>query len=163
MDTSRDTVALTYDELANRLGIDVQSARRRAQRGRWLRTKGNDGRTRVHVPVTVVATVTGTDTTLAEHGPATNATSPGLVAELRRRAEAAEARAEALTIQVAELAQAGGRWEGEAGTERAARQRAEAERDAARAARDAAEAEAAGWMAGGPFRRAFRAFAWRRG
>ncbi len=43
-DVSRDTVMLTYEELATRLGIDVQSARRRVLRHRWAKTKGNDGR-----------------------------------------------------------------------------------------------------------------------
>lgn len=53
-DMSCDTVPLSYVELANRLGIDVQSARRRSLRSKWAKSKGNDGRTRVHVPATVL-------------------------------------------------------------------------------------------------------------
>jgi len=41
---------LTYRELANRLGVGVEAARRRAQRARWSRQHGNDGKTRVHLP-----------------------------------------------------------------------------------------------------------------
>ncbi len=49
-----ETVALTYAELAERLGIEVASAKMRARRGRWRREPGNDGRTRVQVPVDVL-------------------------------------------------------------------------------------------------------------
>ncbi len=45
-----ETVALTYAELAERLGIEVASAKMRARRGKWRREPGNDGRTRVLVP-----------------------------------------------------------------------------------------------------------------
>jgi hypothetical protein len=41
---------LTYDELADRLGINRNAARVLVQRRRWRRSPGNDGRTRVHVP-----------------------------------------------------------------------------------------------------------------
>ncbi len=41
---------LTYRELANRLGVGVEAARRRAQRACWSRQHGNDGKTRVHLP-----------------------------------------------------------------------------------------------------------------
>jgi hypothetical protein len=41
---------LTYRELANRLGVGVEAARRRAQRACWTRQHGNDGKTRVHLP-----------------------------------------------------------------------------------------------------------------
>lgn len=43
--------ALTYKELANKLGCKVESARKTAQRRRWKRVTGNDGLVRVHVPV----------------------------------------------------------------------------------------------------------------
>lgn len=46
-----DTIALTYKELAERLNIKPESARKTAQRRRWRRTNGNDGTVRVHVPV----------------------------------------------------------------------------------------------------------------
>ena len=53
-DVSRDTVMITYQELADRLGIDVQSARRRALRAKWPKVPGNDGQARVNVPATVL-------------------------------------------------------------------------------------------------------------
>ena len=46
-----ETIALTYRELAERLGIKPESARKTAQRRRWHRTTANDGTTRIHVPV----------------------------------------------------------------------------------------------------------------
>lgn len=46
-----ETVALTYKELADRLAIKVESARKTAQRKRWNRTTGNDGTIRIHVPL----------------------------------------------------------------------------------------------------------------
>lgn len=45
------TITLTYRELAERLGIKPESARKTAQRKRWNRTAGNDGTVRIHVPV----------------------------------------------------------------------------------------------------------------
>lgn len=49
-----ETIALTYRELAERLGIKPESARKTAQRRRWHRTTANDGTTRIHVPVEVL-------------------------------------------------------------------------------------------------------------
>jgi len=45
------TESLTYKELAERLGIKLTSARRTAMRKKWQRIKGNDGETRVLVPL----------------------------------------------------------------------------------------------------------------
>ena len=45
-----DGVWLTYHELAEKLGTSAEGARRRAQRGRWARQRGNDGLARVMVP-----------------------------------------------------------------------------------------------------------------
>jgi hypothetical protein len=44
------TLALSYDQLAARLGIAVPSARRLVHRKRWSKGKGNDGRAIVQVP-----------------------------------------------------------------------------------------------------------------
>lgn len=44
------TVALTYEEIAERLGITVPSARRLVIRKRWSKSKGNDGLAVVQVP-----------------------------------------------------------------------------------------------------------------
>jgi hypothetical protein len=41
---------LTYRELAGRLGVSVEAARRRALRARWSRQSGNDGKARVLLP-----------------------------------------------------------------------------------------------------------------
>ena len=45
-----DTHWMTYQEMAEHLGMKVESARRRAQREGWPRLPGNDGRARVGVP-----------------------------------------------------------------------------------------------------------------
>ena len=41
---------LTYADAGTRLGINAEAVRRRADRGKWARMPGNDGRTRVQVP-----------------------------------------------------------------------------------------------------------------
>jgi hypothetical protein len=41
---------MTYADAGNRLGINAEAVRRRADRGKWARMPGNDGRTRVQVP-----------------------------------------------------------------------------------------------------------------
>jgi ABC-type transporter Mla subunit MlaD len=46
-----DTRSLSYDEIADMLGIERESARHLAFRRRWRRTKGNDGKARVDVPL----------------------------------------------------------------------------------------------------------------
>jgi len=48
--TKVDGQWLTYQELAVRLGVTPEAARRRAIRGKWARMPGNDGRTRVRAP-----------------------------------------------------------------------------------------------------------------
>lgn len=50
-DSLMDTIALTYRELAERLGVKPESARKTAQRKRWRRSIANDGTARVHVPL----------------------------------------------------------------------------------------------------------------
>jgi hypothetical protein len=46
---------LTYDELADRLGIGRESARTLVKRKRWARQPGNDGRARIGVPLEEIA------------------------------------------------------------------------------------------------------------
>ena len=41
---------LTYKQAADKLGVSAQAVRQKAIRGRWPRTKGNDGQARVQVP-----------------------------------------------------------------------------------------------------------------
>lgn len=163
MDRPSDTASLTYQELAERLGIDLLSARRRVLRSKWQKTKGNDGRVRVSVPLEVIAIATVPTTVPTTVAPTVVPTVPttdvptqppgpppvvlteealsrllarvGDIANLRERAAIAETRAE--------LAEA-------------ARQVAEAERDTARA-------DLATWAAGNPIARAWRAFRYQRG
>jgi hypothetical protein len=45
-----DAQWLTYRELAVRLGVSLEAARRRALRAKWSRQPGNDGAMRVRVP-----------------------------------------------------------------------------------------------------------------
>lgn len=46
-----DTRSLTYRELADALGVKIDSARKTVQRRRWAKTSGNDGTVRVIVPI----------------------------------------------------------------------------------------------------------------
>src|SRR3712207_2618352 len=121
-DSHGDTVSLTYQELADRLGIDVQSARRRALRSRWPKVPGNDGRARVNVPATVLpaagATAAATVTPTGPPPAAPVAATPEALSHL--------------LSQVAEM-----------GELRDKLGRTEAERDAARLAAAKAEAESA--------------------
>lgn len=45
------TESLTYKELALRLGVKIESARKMVQRKRWHRVTGNDGIVRIQVPI----------------------------------------------------------------------------------------------------------------
>jgi hypothetical protein len=45
------TLALSYDELAKRLGITIASSRRLVHRRRWMKARGNNGRALVQIPV----------------------------------------------------------------------------------------------------------------
>src|SRR4051794_17488477 len=92
MEAGLDTRSLSYDELADMLGIERESARHLAFRRRWRRIKGNDGKARVDVPLealpqpgsatptsgrpdsstdspthTLVAALTGSETVLTRH------------------------------------------------------------------------------------------------
>jgi pilus assembly protein FimV len=180
-DASRDTVSLTYQELADRLGIDVQSARRRALRSRWPKVPGNDGRARVNVPATVLpaagattaATVAATSAAPAAPVPATSealshllsraAKAEGESATLREQVESERGRAdraEARAAQAEREREAAKVAAAAAEREAAVRREAEARE---RQAREAAERELAEWTAGGPLARALRALAFRRG
>lgn len=46
-----DTESLTYRELADRLGVKLESARKTVQRKRWQKLTANDGTVRILVPV----------------------------------------------------------------------------------------------------------------
>src|SRR3954465_10065228 len=49
-----DVLWMDYDTLAERLGIERESARQRAKRGQWARRKDNMGRMQVGVPAEVL-------------------------------------------------------------------------------------------------------------
>ncbi len=121
-DVTPDTRWMTYQEMADRLGMKVESARRRAQREGWPRLPGNDGHTRVGVPGDAIAQRNAPDATDGgdNHAGALAALREALSRE-RDRAD----RAEAAAAAVPEL------------RERTAR--AEGERDALREALRAAE------------------------
>lgn len=54
-----ESVTLTYEELAERLGIAVDSARIKARRRKWPVSPGNDGRARVTVPLEALESAHG--------------------------------------------------------------------------------------------------------
>ena len=87
---------LTYREIGARLGLNVEAVRTRVRRAGWRTQPGNDGRTRVLVPVEVLVEPVSTDE--AGVNDQVNRTSDvtGLVALLT----AAEARVSRLERQV---------------------------------------------------------------
>ena len=55
----RDTLAKTFTEFADTFGVKLASAKARARRGKWPKTKGADGRLRVQVPRAVLLAADG--------------------------------------------------------------------------------------------------------
>jgi uncharacterized coiled-coil protein SlyX len=88
---------LTYEEAAVRLGVTPRAARMRAFRGRWAKTKGNDGRALVRFPDERPARPQGTRaTTLHAH-------DSGLVSALRAANTALEAHVATLKADIERL------------------------------------------------------------
>lgn len=99
-----DTQSLTYRELADRLGVKLESARKTVMRRRWQRTTGNDGLVRVLVPADALPQSQGQAPDVGSDSPH-DVNVAGMVRELevqivglkalveaeRRRADAAEA------------------------------------------------------------------------
>lgn len=54
-----DTESLTYHELADRMGVKLDSARKTVRRKRWQKVTGNDGTLRILVPVEALPLPTG--------------------------------------------------------------------------------------------------------
>jgi len=50
-DSPMETIALTYRELADKMGVKLDSARKTVLRKKWQRVTGNDGTVRIYVPV----------------------------------------------------------------------------------------------------------------
>jgi hypothetical protein len=92
------TVWLTYDELAERLGIERESARQHVKRKHWARQKGNDGKVRIGVPEEVLSSRSEPDTeggTDPVQGPVhPPAHDPAVTAVLTRHIERLEAQLE---------------------------------------------------------------------
>jgi hypothetical protein len=92
------TVWLTYDELAERLGIERESARQHVKRKHWARQRGNDGKVRIGVPEEVLSTRSepdtegGTEPVQAPVQPAVQ--DPGVTAVLTRHIERLEVQLE---------------------------------------------------------------------
>jgi hypothetical protein len=194
---------LTYQQAGELLSVSAEAIRRHARRHRWRVQRGNDGKALVLVPPNAASEGWARPGGQQDGRPAgqRDGRPPGqaehlpgheeLVAELRRRAEAAERaamdatrRVEELTGEMAGQRERAARAESEAETLRghlareaaraereaadrriaeAQRHAAQAARDAAQAERDAARGELAEWRAGGPVARAWRAFLSRRG
>jgi predicted ArsR family transcriptional regulator len=88
------TVWLTYDELAERLGIERESARQHVKRKHWARQRGNDGKVRIGVPEEVLSARSEADTeggTEAVQAPVQSLVQdPGVTAVLTRHIERLE-------------------------------------------------------------------------
>lgn len=94
---------LTYAEAAQRLGIKIDSVKRRARSRRWARRTSNAGVVQVGIPADVLADAPtdGRSDILPDNPPSilTSDPPPSAVAE----AEAQKARADALAEQVTDL------------------------------------------------------------
>jgi hypothetical protein len=96
--SAMSTVWLTYDELAERLGIERESARQHVKRKHWARQKGNDGRVRIGVPEEALSARSEPDTeddTAPVQAPAhAPVQAPGVTAVLTRHIERLETQLE---------------------------------------------------------------------
>jgi hypothetical protein len=82
---------MTYTEAGVRLGINAEAVRRRADRGKWARMPGNDGRTRVQVP----------EDARAPQAPPVRAEASALVSALEAHIVTLKADIERLTAELA--------------------------------------------------------------
>jgi hypothetical protein len=128
------TVAMTYEELAQRLRISVPSARRLVLRRRWRKGRGNDGKSVVQVPEEFLqrredsraddASDDASDDVLTDAGTDYAAgTEPAGMADLMARLTAAQ-------DQLVEMARRQGASEAEANALKAQVEEARTERDA---------------------------------
>ena len=149
---------MTYEAAGELFGLSAEAVRKRSRRLGWRIQAGNEGKALVLVP-------DGAELQPAGRPPGRPAGDhpDGLLAEVRRRAEAAEARTRELAGELATQHERAGRAEGEAAALRGAVANEQAQAARERQAREAAERELADWTAGGPLARAWRALAYRRG
>lgn len=94
------TESLTYRELADRLGVKLESARKTVQRKRWQKVAANDGTIRILVPVEYLPSSRDMSRDSLSDGPSALDVAileeriqglQSLVESERRRADAAEA------------------------------------------------------------------------
>lgn len=121
MNSETGNVVLTYAELAQRLAIKPASAKRLAQRRKWVRVVGNDGIARVHAPLSAVPGDVPSDVTDDANPPVSPPVAPELVAHIayldgiiegmrgqleaaQQRAEAEEHRADAAEVRAKDIA-----------------------------------------------------------
>lgn len=92
--------SLTYRELADRLGVKVESARKTVLRKKWRKVVGNDGTTRIQVPIEYLPSPKDSPKDTANDSPKDSLTLElqvrieglkALVESEARRADAAEA------------------------------------------------------------------------
>jgi hypothetical protein len=103
---------LTYTQAAEKLGVSRQAVRQKATRGRWPRTRGNDGQARIQVPeqpyrprtVTVPVSDDHPDDQLVDALREHNETLKAELAAERTRADKAIADLTALAQRLADLA-----------------------------------------------------------
>lgn len=96
-----DVKLLTYDEIADLFGIERESARHLVLRKQWRRTKGNDGKARIEVPLDALPVPrTGEDTVECPSPDADDGTSSAQV--LARHIERLELALEAAQERLSE-------------------------------------------------------------
>jgi len=156
-----DGRAMTYKEAASEFGLSPEAIRKRARRLRWEIVPWNDGKTRVVVPFGAELRPPARPTGRPTGQPAGDREE--VLAEVRRRAEVAEAGVRRLQGELADQRERAARAEGEAQATRDALAHERGQVAAERTARQALEAELAYWTAGGALARAWRGLFWRRG
>jgi hypothetical protein len=105
-----DVAWLTYADLAEKLGVELASAQRRAFRAKWPRQPGNDGKARVGVPLTALE---GGERAKTHRQPDRTPDIGVALAVLQGRLEAAEAALAAKTQELAEVREDRARLAGE--------------------------------------------------
>jgi hypothetical protein len=70
-----NTVSLSYEELAQRMGITTKSARNHVRRKRWQTSLGNDGKARVTIPLDELPEATSEAPSAASSEPPSEAPS----------------------------------------------------------------------------------------
>lgn len=117
-DSDRDVRWMTYAEAAAALGVNPESVAKRMRRRGWATRKGNDGKPRVAVPVTVLPIVPDSPLDAAPSATAINPPlSPevaGLVLALAAQLQNATAQSERLDAALLDAVRQASAAEGEA-------------------------------------------------